>query len=80
MSASSTPKDNIGVRDVIGNILQDEKIPGIHIAFGSPYGAHTGAPWNSSTHIDVVGREFDIWIDNRQIMHRGEFLRDSLAS
>jgi len=71
---------NIGVRDVIGNILQDEKIPGIHIAFGSPYGAHTGAPWNSSTHIDVVGREFDIWIDDRHIMHRGEFLRDSLAA
>jgi leucyl aminopeptidase (aminopeptidase T) len=34
---------NIGVHDVIGNILQDEKIPGIHIAFGNPYGAHTGA-------------------------------------
>ena len=38
---------NIGVRDVIGNILQDEKIPGIHIAFGNPYGAHTGADWYS---------------------------------
>ncbi len=71
---------NIGVRDVIGNILQDEKIPGIHIAFGNPYGAHTGAPWNSGTHIDVVGREFDIWIDGLQIMRRGEFLRDSLVA
>ena len=39
---------NIGVRDVIGNILQDEKIPGIHIAFGNPYGAHTGADWYSA--------------------------------
>jgi aminopeptidase len=47
---------NIGVRDVIGNILQDEKIPGVHIAFGNPYGAHTGADWYSATHIDVVGR------------------------
>ena len=28
---------------MIGNILQDEKFPGIHIAFGNPYGAHTGA-------------------------------------
>ena len=65
---------NIAVRDVIGNILQDEKIPGVHIAFGNPYGAHTGATWYSGTHIDVVGREFDIWIDDRQIMHRGRFL------
>ncbi len=65
---------NIGVRDVIGNILQDEKIPGIHIAFGNPYGAHTGADWYSATHIDVVGRKFDIWADDRQIMQGGTFL------
>ncbi len=65
---------NIAVHDVIGNILQDEKIPGIHIAFGNPYGAHTGADWYSATHIDVVGRHFDIWIDGRQIMRAGAFL------
>ncbi len=70
---------NIGVRDVIGNILQDEKIPGIHIAFGNPYGAHTGADWYSATHIDVVGRKFDIWIDGLQIMRGGAFLLDSLT-
>lgn len=70
---------NVGVRDVIGNILQDEKIPGIHVAFGNPYGEHTGAAWHSSTHIDVVGRKFDVWIDGRQIMHAGAFLLDSLA-
>jgi leucyl aminopeptidase (aminopeptidase T) len=65
---------NIGLRGVIGNILQDEKLPGIHIAFGNPYGAHTGAEWDSSTHIDVVGTKFDIWADDRQIMRSGEFL------
>lgn len=70
---------NIGVRDVIGNILQDEKIPGIHVAFGNPYGAHTGADWYSSTHIDVVGRRFDIWIDGLKIMQDGAFLLDHLA-
>ena len=71
---------NIAVHDVIGNILQDEKIPGIHIAFGNPYGAHTGADWYSATHIDVVGRNFDIWIDGRQIMRGGAFLLDSLPA
>ena len=30
---------NTACRHVIGNILQDEKIPGIHIAFGHPYAA-----------------------------------------
>lgn len=64
---------NIELSHVIGNILQDEKFPGIHIAFGNPYGAHTGADWYSATHIDVVGTHFDIWVDGRQIMKNGEF-------
>jgi len=65
---------NIELTHVIGHILQDEKFPGIHIAFGNPYGAHTGADWYSSTHIDVVGTQFDIWVDDEQIMSRGTFL------
>jgi leucyl aminopeptidase (aminopeptidase T) len=65
---------NIELKDVIGEILQDEKYPGVHIAFGNPYGAHTGAEWFSSTHIDVVGRKFDIWVDGEQIMREGHFL------
>ena len=65
---------NIELKDVIGEILQDEKFPGVHIAFGNPYGEHTGADWYSSTHIDVVGRKFDIWIDGQQIMRGGAFL------
>jgi aminopeptidase len=65
---------NLALRNVVGNILQDEKIPGVHMAFGDPYGAHTGAQWTSSTHIDVVGRNFDIWADDRPIMSSGEFL------
>ena len=59
---------------MIGHILQDEKFPGIHVAFGDPYGAHTGADWTSTTHIDVVATRFDIWVDDRQIMADGKFL------
>ena len=69
---------NIGVDRVIGNILQDEKFPGIHIAFGDPYGSHTGAEWTSTTHIDVVGLNFNIWLGGpegeEQIMREGKFL------
>ena len=69
---------NLGVERVIGNILQDEKFPGIHIAFGNPYGEHTGAPWTSGTHIDVVGLRFNIWLETEegeeQIMREGRFL------
>ena len=65
---------NIELKSVIGHILQDEKFPGVHIAFGNPYGAHTGARWWSATHIDVVGTEFDIWVDDDKIMEKGKFL------
>ncbi len=69
---------NISIERVIGNILQDEKFPGIHIAFGNPYGEHTGTPWTSGTHIDVVGLRSHIWLESdaseEQIMRDGRFL------
>lgn len=65
---------NTACTHVIGNILQDEKIPGVHIAFGHPYAEHTGADWISKTHIDCVGRDFDIWFDDHQMMKAGIFL------
>jgi leucyl aminopeptidase (aminopeptidase T) len=65
---------NTACTQIIGNILQDEKIPGIHIAFGHPYAEHTGQNWISKTHIDCVGRNFDIWFDDRKVMEAGKFL------
>jgi aminopeptidase len=65
---------NVELTHLIGHILQDEKFPGIHVAFGDPYGEHTGADWHSGTHIDVVGTGFSIWLDDRQIMQEGKFL------
>ena len=65
---------NLACTRIIGHILQDEKLPGIHIAFGHPYSEHTGQPWKSTTHIDCVGRFFDIWLDDEQVMSKGKFL------
>jgi len=65
---------NVALKEVIGNILQDEKLPTLHLAFGHPYSEHTGASWSSSTHIDIVGRHFDIWFDDEQVMKDGKFL------
>jgi hypothetical protein len=72
---------NFGVERLIGNILQDEKLPGVHIAFGDPYGAQTGAPWKSHTHLNVVGLNSSLWLGDasgeEQIMRNGEFLLDA---
>ena len=64
---------NVAVKEVIGHILQDEKIPGIHIAFGHPYAEHTGANWRSTTHIDCVMTGANIWLDQEQVMTQGKF-------
>lgn len=69
---------NLAVHDIIGNMLQDEKIPGVHIAFGHPYSEHTGAQWRSKSHIDVVGRDFDVWLDGEQLMKQGAYLTNGL--
>jgi len=70
---------NIALRDVIGQILQDEKLPGLHIAFGHPYAEHTGATWSAPSHIDVVGRDFDVAVDGEPIMRASRYLVDPAA-
>ena len=67
---------NIALEDMIGVLLQDEKIPGVHIAFGDPYGSQTGASWKSRTHIDVLTRACDVWIDDEQVIGSGRYLMD----
>ena len=65
---------NLGLREMIGVLLQDEKVPGVHIAFGDPYGSQTHADWTSRTHVDVLTRECDVWIDNDQVIDRGQYV------
>src|SRR3954453_8494647 len=67
---------NLALRDMIGVLLQDEKVPGVHLAFGDPYGSQTGAPWKSRTHIDVLTRACDVWIDDEQVIGNARYLLD----
>jgi leucyl aminopeptidase (aminopeptidase T) len=67
---------NLGLREMIGVLLQDEKVPGVHIAFGDPYGSQTHADWASRTHVDVLTRDCDVWIDGEQVIAAGQYLLD----
>jgi aminopeptidase len=70
---------NLGLTRMIGILLQDEKFPGVHIAFGDPYGSQTHADWKSRTHVDVLTRECDVWIDEDQIIEKGKYDLDHLG-
>jgi leucyl aminopeptidase (aminopeptidase T) len=67
---------NLGLREMIGVLLQDEKVPGVHLAFGDPYGNQTRADWSSTTHVDVLTRGCDVWIDDDQVIAEGRYLLD----
>ena len=70
---------NLGLSEMIGILLQDEKFPGVHIAFGDPYGSQTHADWKSKTHVDVLTRNCDVWIDTDQIIAKGKYQLDHLG-
>jgi leucyl aminopeptidase (aminopeptidase T) len=65
---------NFGLREMIGVLLQDEKCPGVHLAFGDPYGSQTHADWTSRTHVDVLTRGCNVWIDDEQVIAEGRYL------
>lgn len=67
---------NTGLTKLIYNLLQDEKFPGIHIAFGSSYPNKTGAKWDSKAHVDGVLIKPSIYVDGQAIMDKGAFCLD----
>jgi aminopeptidase len=70
---------NLGLTEMIGILLQDEKFPGVHLAFGDPYGSQTHADWKSTTHVDVLTRKCDVWIDDDQVIEKGRYQLEELG-
>ena len=65
---------NVALREITGNFLQDEKFPGVHIAFGDPYPEETGAGWSCPTHVDALASHATVSVDGRRLMEDGRFL------
>lgn len=65
---------NVGLTEPTGNLLQDEKMPGLHVAFGDPYGHFTGADWSSDIHVDVIPFGVDLDVDGVPLMRDGVFV------
>jgi len=65
---------NTDLTKLIYNLLQDEKFPGVHIAFGSPLPGKTGAKWDSKAHVDGMIKNTTIYIDGEVLMDKGKFL------
>jgi leucyl aminopeptidase (aminopeptidase T) len=71
---------NVSLSALSGNLLQDEKIPGLHIAFGDPYPAETGARWTSKVHVDAIATDCTIMVDGQALMRDGQFVDGAIRS
>jgi aminopeptidase len=65
---------NTGLDRLVGNMLQDEKFPGVHVAVGEPIPHETGADWTSEVHLDGVLKNVTIDVEGRAIMRDGVFV------
>jgi aminopeptidase len=68
---------NTGLTKLIYNLLQDEKFPSVHIAFGSPSPHKTGADWDSKSHVDGMIKDPTIYVDGEVLMDKGKFLLEN---
>jgi len=68
---------NPHIKEPIGNMLHDEKMPGAHIAVGDPLGSATGAGWRCSVHVDMLPLYSNVSADGRSIIREGVLLSSS---
>jgi hypothetical protein len=65
---------NPRIREPIGNMLRDEKMPGAHIAAGDPLGASTGAEWRCSVHVDMLPLKSTVRAGSTTIVSEGRLV------
>lgn len=63
---------NFGLDHLIGNMLQDEKVPGVHIGIGSAE-PDCGKKWRSGNHFDVLMLNPTVHVDNKLLINNGKY-------
>ncbi len=69
---------NVGVLTPIGAMLQDLKMPGLHLVLGYSCPEQTGAAWSSTVIVAVLCRRPDVSVDGEPIMVRGRYAKHLL--
>lgn len=65
---------NLGVLAPVGELLQDLKLPGFHLSFGTPAPELTGAEWESPIECPVLIRKPDVDFGERPILRGGKYV------
>lgn len=64
---------NLALERIIGNTLQDEKFPSVHMAFGDSLEEDTGCPYPCDYHIDGVILKPTVIVDGFPLMVDGKY-------
>ncbi|MBD3248912.1 hypothetical protein GF336_02595 [Candidatus Woesearchaeota archaeon] len=64
---------NFWINKLIGNMLQDEKFPGVHIGLGSSM-PDCGDDWRSSNHLDMIMLQPYVFVDNKPLIEKGGYV------
>lgn len=78
----------VGLDHFVGNLLQDEKFPGVHMAFGHSYPRETGQIWDAPSHVDIIAKDITITLvtidaetgeeTTKLIMNEGKYIDEIL--
>jgi len=64
---------NLALKGIIGNTLQDEKFPSVHMAFGDSLEEETGCPYVCDYHIDAIVLKPTVIVDGHPLMVEGRY-------
>lgn len=70
---------NLAVLTPVGSLLQDQKMPGVHVGLGHPFGGLTGATWSSTVELPLLVRRPDVMLDGVPVMVRGKYIAELTA-
>jgi aminopeptidase len=65
---------NVGMRDATGEVICDQNLPGLHIAFGATFPDQTGASWDSPTQLLMTATGTDVDLDGAPLLRDGRYL------
>ena len=65
---------NVGIREATGEVVADQNLPGLHIAFGATFSEQTGASWDSPSQMLCGRRAGATWTSTAAAGPQGRYL------
>jgi len=65
---------NVGIGEATGEVVADQNMPGLHLAFGATFKEQTGASWDATAQLSMSGTKGDVDLDGAPLLRSGRYL------